>query len=247
MNPRGSTGKDVHEFVSFLGETIESKFKNVTKAFRFFDQNHDGRINWIEFKKALSNLYIRLREPQIKEIFNAIDENQDGEIDYDEFSKIFIASKQRARNTSTERKSLTPLKGQMSKPRPIAITTKSISFPRFQRPRKYNSLPRSFTPQSVSLSRRAEGSTRSWRKQITETSINRRGFSIPRSLGRSRTTKFSNLIQQDHRKSFIKTHSLKQSYIKLSKRERNMRYNSSRRLNTKTSTLRRDYIRQKIS
>ena len=47
---------NLQEHFSFLSEKIEEKFAKLSQAFRFFDNDRDGKINMSDFMQGLNNL-----------------------------------------------------------------------------------------------------------------------------------------------------------------------------------------------
>jgi Ca2+-binding EF-hand superfamily protein len=52
---------------------IQEKFGDYRRAFRFFDKDRDGTINFREFVAGLENLGIRLNFEEYRNIFNTLD------------------------------------------------------------------------------------------------------------------------------------------------------------------------------
>lgn len=78
------TEKNYH----YLGTRVEEKFKEITKAYRFFDNDKvskyfdgsltpsyikNGIVMYPEFKQGLDNLCIRLTDQDARELFNFMD------------------------------------------------------------------------------------------------------------------------------------------------------------------------------
>ncbi|CAE7838556.1 pef-1, partial [Symbiodinium sp. KB8] len=58
-------------------------------AYRIFDVNEDGRIEYAEFVQAMEKLDVGLTRPQLYELMRSIDRDKDAHIDFDEFAARF--------------------------------------------------------------------------------------------------------------------------------------------------------------
>ena len=61
------------KLVRYVHLKLEEKFKNYRNAFRSFDKNYDGNLNFKEFMSGLENIGIRLSLQDFKKIFDYID------------------------------------------------------------------------------------------------------------------------------------------------------------------------------
>jgi len=68
---------------------VDTKFKHMSKAFRMFDENHDGRISREELEKAFRHLNLNIAKEHVEQILKDVDTNEDGHIDYEEFCAKF--------------------------------------------------------------------------------------------------------------------------------------------------------------
>ncbi|EAR87058.2 EF-hand protein (macronuclear) [Tetrahymena thermophila SB210] len=79
---------NVHELYVLLIEKLEEKFEKFLKAFKFFDCQQSGQIQYMDFKQTLDKLCIRFKDEEARELFNILDKKQDGFIDYEEFCQL---------------------------------------------------------------------------------------------------------------------------------------------------------------
>eukprot|EP00946_MAST-07B_sp_MAST-7B-sp1_P001214 g1214.t1 len=85
---------------SIIQRVCEKLFKSCSsleEAFRVFDVNDDGSIEYAEFVQTLRNLNIGLTDEQIYELMRTIDDDQNSLIDMKEFSLRFRISFDRVR------------------------------------------------------------------------------------------------------------------------------------------------------
>jgi len=68
----------------------ESFQQTLSRFFKFFDKNGDGRVELCEFIQAFRKLGILLNHADLAMLFNSIDTNGDGVVDYDEFITMFL-------------------------------------------------------------------------------------------------------------------------------------------------------------
>lgn len=68
-----------------VNNRILEKFRGFTDAFRRFDKNFDGSLNFREFVQGMGEMGINLTLPDYRLIFDKIDFNQEKEIDYFKF------------------------------------------------------------------------------------------------------------------------------------------------------------------
>ena len=68
---------------------------DVIKAFKYFDINHNGRMNISELKRVLSYFGDKMSEDEIINIFRSagIDHNSDDDIDYMRFIDFWVNNK----------------------------------------------------------------------------------------------------------------------------------------------------------
>ena len=68
-----------------VNNRILEKHKGFTYAFRRFDKNFDGSLNFREFVQGMGELGINLNLADYRLIFDTIDYNEEYEIDYFKF------------------------------------------------------------------------------------------------------------------------------------------------------------------
>ena len=68
-----------------VNNRILEKFKGFTEAFRRFDKNFDGSLNFREFVLGMGEMGINLTMPDYRLIFDRIDFDGEEEIDYFKF------------------------------------------------------------------------------------------------------------------------------------------------------------------
>jgi len=62
---------------------------DLKEAYRHFDVNSDGRIEYPEFVQGMEELEVGLTRPQLYELMRSIDRDKDAHIDFDEFAARF--------------------------------------------------------------------------------------------------------------------------------------------------------------
>jgi len=90
LNPTNSSRTPSQQDI--IMQKIRSKVyqqdASISHVFRSYDQDHDGVIQYGEFKSALDQYCgMPLSDDQLKPIFNHLDVNKTGEISYNEFAK----------------------------------------------------------------------------------------------------------------------------------------------------------------
>jgi len=75
----------VDKLLQHVNNRILEKYKGFTEAFRRFDKNFDGSLNFREFVLGLGEMGINLTLPDYRLIFDKIDFDKDEEIDYFKF------------------------------------------------------------------------------------------------------------------------------------------------------------------
>jgi Ca2+-binding EF-hand superfamily protein len=60
---------------------------NIDKQFDLIDENHDGKLTYLEFSKAMKEQKLDLDDNELKVLFNYFDRNKDGSISNSEFLK----------------------------------------------------------------------------------------------------------------------------------------------------------------
>ena len=67
---------------------ILEKYKDFTTAFRRFDKNFDGSLNFREITTSLAEIGMQLSLPDYRLLFELIDYNEAGEIDFFKFTLL---------------------------------------------------------------------------------------------------------------------------------------------------------------
>jgi len=69
----------------YVHARIEEKFKGFRQAFRNFDKDFGGSINFKEFIQGMESIGVKLKLDDYRRIFETLDYNQEGEIDFTKF------------------------------------------------------------------------------------------------------------------------------------------------------------------
>lgn len=75
-------------WLKHLWNQLESKFKNISDAFRQFNISKKGQVTFNEFNYILDTLAIRFSKEQTKEMFDAMDGDCDGKLTYPDFVNL---------------------------------------------------------------------------------------------------------------------------------------------------------------
>ena len=75
----------IDKLLQHVNNRILEKYKGFTEAFRRFDKNFDGSLNFREFVQGMGEMGINLTLPDNRLIFDIIDFDQEEEIDYFKF------------------------------------------------------------------------------------------------------------------------------------------------------------------
>eukprot|EP00351_Strombidinopsis_sp_SopsisLIS2011_P005729 CAMPEP_0116872698 /NCGR_PEP_ID=MMETSP0463-20121206/3524_1 /TAXON_ID=181622 /ORGANISM="Strombidinopsis sp, Strain SopsisLIS2011" /LENGTH=144 /DNA_ID=CAMNT_0004513331 /DNA_START=125 /DNA_END=559 /DNA_ORIENTATION=- len=75
----------VDKLIQFVHFRMEEKFKGYREAFRMFDKNFDGSLNFREFMTGLSSIGVNLNMPDYRLIFEFIDYDEAGDISFFKF------------------------------------------------------------------------------------------------------------------------------------------------------------------
>jgi Ca2+-binding EF-hand superfamily protein len=71
--------------LKLIHQKIEERYKDYRLAFRNFDKNFDGGVNFKEFVNGMENMGVSLHLEDFRRIFLALDTNNDGEITFVKF------------------------------------------------------------------------------------------------------------------------------------------------------------------
>jgi len=71
-----------------VNNRIVEKYKGFTEAFRRFDKNFDGSINFREFVQGMGEMGVALTLPDYRLIFDKIDYDKSDEIDHFKFCML---------------------------------------------------------------------------------------------------------------------------------------------------------------
>ncbi len=75
----------IDKLLQYVHARIEEKFKDFRKAFRTFDKNFDGGLNFKEFITGMENIGVKLKMTDYRLIFDSIDYDSAGEIGFSKF------------------------------------------------------------------------------------------------------------------------------------------------------------------
>ena len=92
----------VDVLLQHVSNRIVEKYRGFTEAFRRFDKNFDGSLNFREFVSGMDEMGIHLTLPDYRLIFDCIDFNQNESIDY--FKFCLLDYKQEAMRAQLARK-----------------------------------------------------------------------------------------------------------------------------------------------
>jgi hypothetical protein len=81
----------LHQLKSELSNVFTVSGINLERAFRGFDENRDGEIDYGEFARGLKSLGAELDQQQLDDLITILDTDGNGTIDYSEFAKWFGA------------------------------------------------------------------------------------------------------------------------------------------------------------
>ena len=79
--------RDAHlnKLLQHVHARVEEKFKDFRHAFRFFDKNFDGSLNFKEFITGMEEIGVKLKMTDYRLIFDAIDIDSAQEIGFHKF------------------------------------------------------------------------------------------------------------------------------------------------------------------
>lgn len=90
--------------IKFVHQRIEEKFKGFRAAYRFFDKDYSGSLDFKEFILGLENMGIWLSYADYKMIFDSVDYDKQGEIDYNKFLLLNTDNKKQDKINYMEKK-----------------------------------------------------------------------------------------------------------------------------------------------
>lgn len=79
---------EVFDWLKYLWTEIESKFKNISDAFRQFNITKTSKINFKDFIFIIDFLCIRFSKQQTREMFDQLDSDCDGKLTYQDFYNL---------------------------------------------------------------------------------------------------------------------------------------------------------------
>ncbi len=85
----------VDKLMKYIPARFEEKFKDFRMAFRHFDKNFDGGLNFKEVMIGLEDLGVRMRLGDFKLLFDFIDYDRSGEIDFSKFILMDVKNKKK--------------------------------------------------------------------------------------------------------------------------------------------------------
>ncbi len=72
----------VDKLLKYVHARIEEKFKDFRHAFRNFDKNFDGGLNFKEFITGMESIGVKLKLADYRLLFEALDYDDEGEIGF---------------------------------------------------------------------------------------------------------------------------------------------------------------------
>jgi Ca2+-binding EF-hand superfamily protein len=82
-------GNDTDAVLDQLKEQLKSRgvrgFVGLQRKFKIIDDDNNGTLNLVEFKKAMKECGLKLTDLQVSQLFMVFDRNRNGVIDFDEF------------------------------------------------------------------------------------------------------------------------------------------------------------------
>jgi hypothetical protein len=69
----------------YIHARVEEKFKGFRQAFRTFDKNFGGTLDFKEFITGMESIGVKLKLEDYKMVFEALDYDNDGELDFKKF------------------------------------------------------------------------------------------------------------------------------------------------------------------
>jgi Ca2+-binding EF-hand superfamily protein len=78
-------GRTGAEILATVKRKCEEKSKQIRKIFRTFDENHDGKVTYAEFRQGLRGLGFQLPDADFNALVKHVDDDGSGALDYNEF------------------------------------------------------------------------------------------------------------------------------------------------------------------
>lgn len=75
----------IDKLFRYVHMRIEEKFKDFRHAFRSFDKNFDGGLNFKEFITGMEGIGVKLKIQDYRLLFDALDYDKEGEIGFFKF------------------------------------------------------------------------------------------------------------------------------------------------------------------
>jgi Ca2+-binding EF-hand superfamily protein len=75
----------IDKLLQYVHARIEERFKDFRHAFRSFDKNFDGGLNFKEFITGMESIGVKLKLSDYRLIFDAVDYDNEGEIGFSKF------------------------------------------------------------------------------------------------------------------------------------------------------------------
>ena len=98
-----------------VNNRIVQKYKGFRQAFRRFDKNFDGSLNFREFMSGMYEMGINLTLPDFRLLFEKIDYDNEGEIDYFKFCLLDYDKVELREKLQTENKDYNMLQQRSNK------------------------------------------------------------------------------------------------------------------------------------
>ena len=120
----------IDKLIIHVNNRIVQKFKGFREAFRRFDKNFDGTLNFREFTEGMYEMGLNLTLPDFRVLFEAIDFDNEGQIDFFKFcllnyDKAELRDKLK-RGTPTDPNYLNKRTMDMLMPDPIVKKTQEV-------------------------------------------------------------------------------------------------------------------------
>ena len=80
-----SSYERVDKLLKYVHCRIEEKFKGFRQAFRSFDKNFDGGLNFKEFITGMEGIGVKLKLADYRLLFETLDYDDEGEIGFNKF------------------------------------------------------------------------------------------------------------------------------------------------------------------